>query len=105
MQEGEGSVYTRVTGEAGRMGPLKNIGANRIRNKQSTSRTGQAGGNNAGGWHNGIWLRTSVAGGELTGEGVRLGIPRTGAMSVKFNLPKNKAHLACREFRCLAVWM
>ena len=26
-------------------------------------------------------------------------------VSVKSNLPKNKAHLACREFRRLAVWM
>ena len=35
----------------------------------------------AGGWHNGFWLGTCVCG-ELTGEGVRLGILRSGAKKV-----------------------
>lgn len=39
MQEGEGPVHTRVTGEVVRMAPLKNIRANTIWNKQSITRT------------------------------------------------------------------
>ena len=38
-QEHEAPVHTRVTGEVGRMAPLKNIRANTIWNKQSITRT------------------------------------------------------------------
>ena len=38
--------------------------------------------NDTGGWLNGFWLGTCVVCGELTGEGVRLGILRSGARKV-----------------------
>jgi hypothetical protein len=38
--------------------------------------------NDAGGWHNGFWLGSCVVCSELTGEGVRLGILRSGARKV-----------------------
>jgi hypothetical protein len=81
------------------MGPVKNFRVNGIWNKQSLSRTvtwvmlvllslantgldlpGDSD-NNAGGWHNSLWLGTCVVGGELMGECVRLGILRSGAIS------------------------
>lgn len=89
MQEGEGPVHTRVTGEVSRMAPLKNFRANKIWNKHSIPRTVTRirlvllsladtgldlpgdGGDDAGGWLNGFCLGTHAVGGKLAGEGIQ----------------------------------